>query len=104
VAAAYFRFQDAENLYQTRILIHMETNGVLEKLTTIFRDVLDNDDIELSPATTADDIEEWDSLNHIQLVVAIEKAWKIKFTASEIQNWKNVGEMVSSVSSKIDNQ
>jgi acyl carrier protein len=78
----------------------METNGILEKLTTIFRDVLDNDDIKLTPETTADDIEEWDSLNHIQLVVAIEKAWKIKFTASEIQNWRNVGEMMKSIGSK----
>jgi len=79
----------------------METTEVLDKLTEIFRDVLENDDIELTRATTADDIEEWDSLNHIQLVVAIEKGYKIKFTTSEIQNWKNVGDMIDGIRSKL---
>jgi acyl carrier protein len=82
----------------------METNEILEKLTDIFRDVLDNESIQLSPQTTADEIEEWDSLNHIQLVVAIEKSYKIKFTASEIQNWNNVGEMVTSINNKLSAQ
>jgi acyl carrier protein len=82
----------------------METNLILEKLTGIFRDVLDNEDINLNPQTTANDIGEWDSLNHIQLVVAIEKSYKIKFTASEIQNWNNVGEMVASINSKLSAQ
>ena len=82
----------------------METNLILEKLTDIFRDVLDNEDINLNPQTTANDIGEWDSLNHIQLVVAIEKSYKIKFTASEIQNWNNVGEMVASINSKLSAQ
>ena len=82
----------------------METNAILEKLTDIFRDVLDNDSIQLSPQTTADEIEEWDSLNHIQLVVAIERSYKIKFTAAEIQNWNNVGEMVTSINNKLSAQ
>jgi len=82
----------------------METNEILEKLTDIFRDVLDNESIQLSPQTTADEIEEWDSLNHIQLVVAIEKSYKIKFTAAEIQNWNNVGEMVASINNKLSAQ
>ena len=53
---------------------------ILSKLQEIYQDVLDNEDIELTLETTADDIEEWDSLSHVQLVVAIEKAFEIKFT------------------------
>ena len=77
-------------------------NQLIEDLTVIFRDVLDNDDIVLKPETTAADIEEWDSLNHIQLVVAIEKKFKIKFTASEIQAWKNVQDMCDSINNKLN--
>lgn len=78
----------------------MDRNEVLEKLTPIFREQLDNDDIELNAETTAEDIEEWDSLSHIQLIVAIEKAFGIRFTSAEIQSWNNVGEMIDSIISK----
>lgn len=79
----------------------MEKNEIYVKLNEIFRDVLDNDEIELQDSTTADDIEEWDSLGHIQLVVAIEKAFGLKFQSSEIISWKNVGEMVDAIESKL---
>jgi acyl carrier protein len=79
----------------------MESNELLMRLTDIFRDVLDDDKISLTRETTANDVEEWDSLNHIQLVVAIEKSFKMKFTTSEIQNWKNVGEMIDSIQTKL---
>ena len=79
----------------------MEKTAILSKLTDIFRDVLENDEIVLHPDTSAEDIAEWDSLNHIQLVVAIEKAYKIKFTTAEIQNWKNVGDMVDGINTKL---
>lgn len=78
----------------------MERNQILTKLTPIFREQLDNEDIELNAETTADDIEEWDSLSHIQLIVAIEKAFGIRFSSSEIQSWNNVGEMIDSIISK----
>jgi len=74
---------------------------ILEQLNDIFIDVLENDDIVLTDATKAADIDEWDSLNHIQLVVAVEKHFKIRFTSKEIQSWKNVGELVNSISQKI---
>jgi len=74
---------------------------ILEQLKDIFIDVLENDDIVLTDATKAADIDEWDSLNHIQLVVAVEKHFKIRFTSKEIQSWKNVGELVNSISQKI---
>ena len=75
----------------------MEQNNYLVKVQEIFRDVLDNEDIVLDMQTTADDIEEWDSLSHIQLIVAIEKEFKIKFTSREILSWNNVGEMIEAI-------
>jgi len=79
----------------------MERSAILEKLNGIFTDVLDNDDIKISETSTANDVEEWDSLTHIQLVVAIEKSFKVKFTTYEIQIWKNVGDMVNSIQAKL---
>ena len=79
----------------------MERTEIVKKVTEIFRDVLDNGNIVLKDETTANDIAEWDSLNHIQLVVAIEKQFKIRFASGEIQRWKNVGEMIDSLSAKI---
>jgi acyl carrier protein len=79
----------------------MEANEILLRVSTIFRMVLEDEAISLTYATTANDVEEWDSLNHIQLVVAIEKEFKIKFTTLEIQRWKNVGELCQSIASRI---
>ena len=78
----------------------MERIEVLQKINEVFIDNLDNDDIVLTESSTADDIEEWDSLTHVQLVVAVEKKFKIRFNAKEIQSWKNVGEMIDSIIAK----
>ena len=80
----------------------MEKQEILAQVQEIFRDVLDNEDIVLTNETTANDIEEWDSLSHIQLIVAIEKNFKIKFTSLEIMKWKNVGEMVDTIYQRIN--
>jgi len=69
-------------------------NVTIEDLLPIFREVLENDDIELSESTVAADVPEWDSLNHIYLVVAIEKQFKIKFTTHQIQSWQCVGDIL----------
>jgi len=79
----------------------MDRTGILKKVNAVFVDVLDNGSIMLNDETTAADVPEWDSLNHIQLVVAVEKKFGIRFTSREIQSWKNVGEMVDSISAKI---
>ena len=80
----------------------MEREEVFSKLNEIFEDVLDLDETpNLTDETSADDIEEWNSLSHILLIVAIEKAFKLKFTSSEILKWKNVGEMVDTMLTKI---
>jgi acyl carrier protein len=79
----------------------MDREEILEKVNNIFIDVLDNDEVKLSDSTTADDVEGWDSLTHIQLVVAIEKHFRIRFTSREIQSWKNIGEMTDCIIAKI---
>ncbi len=80
----------------------MEREEIFSKLNEIFEDVLDLDETpELTDATYANDIEEWDSLSHIQLIVAIEKAFKLKFTSQEILKWNNVGEMVDTIIARL---
>lgn len=90
----------AEQITNSHEISTMERETIYNKLNEIFADVLDLDEVQLTDDTTADDIEEWDSLSHIQLVVAVEKAFGIKFTALEIMRWKNVGAMVDSILSK----
>lgn len=70
------------------------------ELTELFREVLENDDITLTNETTAHDIDEWDSINHIYLVVEIEKHFGIKFSSAQILEWKNVGEMLDAIKEK----
>jgi acyl carrier protein len=86
--------------YTKYSVIKMDRTELLKEINEIFVSVLDNESIVLSEQTVADDIEEWDSLTHIQLVVAVEKHFKLRFTAREIQSWKNVGEMITSITSK----
>ena len=78
----------------------MKRSELLEHLLEIFIDTLDNEEIKLSEETTANDIDEWDSLSHIMLIVAIEKHFKIRFTSKEIQSWKDVGEMLNCIEEK----
>jgi acyl carrier protein len=80
----------------------MNNSEILKTVNTIFIDILDDDNIVLTGETTANDVEEWDSLNHIQLVVAIEKQFKIRFTSQQIQSWNNVGELINSISAKLN--
>ena len=79
----------------------MERNEVLEHLNGVFRKEFDNKAINLNYDTVAKDVEEWDSLSHIQLIVAIEKSLKIRFTSAEIQCWQNVGQMVDTIEKKL---
>ena len=78
----------------------MERSEILKQVQDIFKDILDDEEIVLEDTTTADDVEGWDSLTHIQLIVAIEKQFKIKFTSKEILSWRNIGEMLDSIAAK----
>ena len=80
----------------------MNRTEILQQIEAIFKDVLDDENIVLTETTTADDVEGWDSLTHIQLIVAIEKHFKIKFSSKEILSWKNVGEMLDAIFSKLN--
>ncbi len=79
----------------------MTREELFEQLTEIFRDIFDDDDIVLTDSTTADDIEDWDSFEQINLLVAIEKKFGIKFQLAQVSNLENVGAMVDLVASLI---
>jgi len=79
----------------------MERNDILARVEEIFRDELELDELKLTDETTADDVEEWDSLSHIQLVVALEKDFGIKFSSREILSWDNVGDLVDCIQKKL---
>ncbi len=79
----------------------MTREEAYSKLNEVFRDVFDDESIEVNDATTANDIEGWDSLEHINLVVAVEKCFGIKFNMGEVAKLKNVGEMMDLILSKI---
>jgi acyl carrier protein len=74
---------------------------IYDKLTPIFEDVFDRDDLQLTAELTAADVEEWDSLSHIRLIVAIEGEFGIKFTVAELGKLKNVGDMAGLISAKL---
>jgi len=79
----------------------MDRIEVFDKLTDIFRMVMANDDIVLEEETTVDDIDEWDSLTHYQLIEKIEADFGIKFSAYEITSWIDVSEMVDCIQKKL---
>ena len=72
----------------------------LESLEPLFRTVFDDPAITLTRSTTANDIEEWDSLSHMNLVIAVELTYKIKFALGELQILKNVGDMLDLINKK----
>jgi acyl carrier protein len=72
----------------------LTTERILERTTAVFRDLFDDDSITVTAETTAGDIEDWDSLMHINLILAIETEFGMKFSMGEVTGMKNVGEMV----------
>jgi len=73
----------------------------LETVREIMMSVLHLDDLDLTLQTTAADVEEWDSLHHIRLIIAIERRFKIKFKNSEVEQLTNVGDLVSAIDRKV---
>ena len=79
----------------------MEREEIFERLNKVFREVFDDESIVVKEETTAKDIEDWDSLEHINLVVAVEQEFKIKFNMNEVTTMKNVGDMVDRIIARI---
>ena len=79
----------------------MDRKIIMEKIQDIFRDVFDDEELVVEDSTSSDDIEEWDSLSHIQLVVAVEKTFGLKLTSKEILSWEDVGEMADPIYAKL---
>lgn len=79
----------------------MNKQEVLAKMQDIFRDVLDNEEIVLTESTSADDIEEWTSLTHVQLITAMEQEFAIHFKLQEMMSWQDVGEIAESIIAKL---
>jgi acyl carrier protein len=79
----------------------MTGEQILEKLTEIFREVFDDDAIRLSREVTAADIPDWDSFNNINIMVAVELAFGVKFRTAEIERLQNVGDLIDSVGVKL---
>lgn len=78
----------------------MNREQIFEELTKVFREEFEDQDIELCEETTADDIEEWDSLEHINLIVAVEEHFGIKFSMGEVTGMKNVGAMADIIAER----
>ncbi|MBR5682373.1 MAG: acyl carrier protein [Ruminococcus sp.] len=78
----------------------MNTNEIIPRLNEVFRDVFDDRTISVSERTTADDIEDWDSLAHINLVAAVENEFGLRFKMREVSSMKNVGDMINIISER----
>ena len=80
----------------------MNKENIFESVQNIFREVFDEEDLIIANETNSEDIEEWDSLNHINLVISIEKQFGIRFMTGELQLLKDVGEMIDLLDTKIN--
>jgi acyl carrier protein len=79
----------------------MTDSEIRAKLTEIFRETFDDPALVLTDATTAKDVALWDSLNHVDLVVSVEKSFRVSFTTKEIKGLENVGNLVRLISTRV---
>jgi acyl carrier protein len=79
----------------------MQQQDIYATLTPLFRDLFDDDTLELTPALTAADVPEWDSFNHINLIVAVESKFGIKFQTAELESMHTVGHLADIIQSKL---
>ena len=73
---------------------------MLERVNDVFRDVFDDESLSVRPETTAADVEGWDSLMHVRLIIAIEKAFRVRFSSSEVASLKDVGDLIELLQTK----
>lgn len=81
----------------------MTRQEVTTRVQAVFRDIFDNEDMVIRDDMSARDVEDWDSLTHVNLVAAIEKEFKTRFALAEIQTLKNVGEMIDLILRRVPN-
>lgn len=79
----------------------MDREELFNRLNEVFRDVFDDESITVNDSTTADDIEDWDSLEHINLLAAVEQEFGMKFNMGEVVSMKNVGEMADIITARL---
>jgi acyl carrier protein len=79
----------------------VDESTIYARLAEIFVDVFDQDSIVLSPALSAKDVDGWDSINHVRLLLSVERAFKMKFTTSEVGSLGHVGDLVSLIKTRI---
>ena len=78
----------------------MDETDIYAKLTPVFHDVFDDDSINVTPELTAKDVDGWDSLTHIRLILTVEKAFKVKFSTPEIGKLEKVGDLVALIKAR----
>lgn len=78
----------------------MNKNEIIKRLTEVFRDIFDDDSIVITEKTTANDIDDWDSIEHINLIGAVEDEFSMRFKMREVSGMKNVGEMIDIISQR----
>ena len=79
----------------------MDEKQIYARLEEIFHDVFDDDSIRVTPELSAKDVDGWDSLTHIRLIVSVERAFKIKFSTTEVGELKNVGDLVTRIEARV---
>ena len=92
---------NSKQLYENSMEEKMTREQTFEKLNEVFRDVFDDDSICVTDTTTSDDIEDWDSLEHINLIAAVEQGFGMKFNMGQVVTMKNVGEMADIIMSQL---
>lgn len=78
----------------------MSESATLDRLNGVFQQVFDDDEIEITPATTAKDVEGWDSMMHVTLMINVEKAFGVKFSSSEVASLQRVGDLVDLIDAR----
>jgi acyl carrier protein len=89
-------------LAEARRFHRMDESQIYARLAQIFEDVIDDDSTAVTPGLSAKDVDGWDSLTHIRLILTIEKTFKIKFSTSEIGKLQNVGDLVTLIGAKAE--
>jgi acyl carrier protein len=79
----------------------MPIEDIHQQLTAVFRDIFDNSTLEISDTMTADDIDDWDSITHINLIAAVEKAFNVSFNTKDVKALSNVGDFINLIASRL---